>query len=197
MITMPRKQGNTVNLDQRRTLANRSLLEPLFASHGIALRAFLRGVMNSGQDVEDVLHEMYLKLVNMSDLRNKIPSEAGRQKSYLFAIANNMAVDLERKRQVQQRFRERELSERMVDSIQAIDSPEQTAMVIEELQAVKAAILKLKPRWRQAFVCSRFKHMTYRQISEEMGVSIKQVEQYMKEALMRVRDAAFEDRRQK
>ena len=49
--------------------------------------------------------------------------------------------------------------------------------------AMVAAIGKLPPRCREAFMLNRFEDLTYAQVAERMGISVKMVELHIKNAL--------------
>ncbi|WIO74926.1 sigma-70 family RNA polymerase sigma factor [Porticoccaceae bacterium LTM1] len=194
MALMVRKKNNVVDFNGRQRMNKAQVLEQLFREHSTSLRVFLRGIMKGDQDVEDIVQEMFVKLSDIDDILTRLPSDKKRCRSYLFATANNMVVDIERSKLVRRRYCEQEISHATEEDQKDGVGPEEIAMSHQELERVKSEILKLKPRWRKAFILSRFKHLTYKQIANEMGVSVKQVEQYMKEALIRVRDAAIEKR---
>ena len=186
---MVRNKGDIIDLAGRRRETNEQLLERLFNEHGRALRGFLRGLLGADDDLEDIVQELFLRLARLEDLQARLPREPGRWRSYLIAAANNLAVDLQRHRLVRRNYLETEQRHHPDNVHEA--SPEAIALTRQELHAVQQAITDMRPRWRQAFILNRFKYMSYRQIAREMGVSVKQVEKYMKSALIRVRDAAF------
>ncbi|MFT3803657.1 MAG: sigma-70 family RNA polymerase sigma factor [Burkholderiaceae bacterium] len=51
------------------------------------------------------------------------------------------------------------------------------------VMALVAAIDGLPPRCREAFMLNRFEDMTYAQVAQRMGISVKAVEQHIKHAL--------------
>jgi RNA polymerase sigma factor (sigma-70 family) len=61
--------------------------------------------------------------------------------------------------------------------------PEAAAVSSQGVQALVAIIDNLPPRCRQAFMLNRFEAMSYTQVAENMGISVKAVEQHIKLAL--------------
>lgn len=189
---MARQKSRVIDLSGRRREDKTQVLERLFSEHSEALRAFLRGVMGSSHELEDVVQEIFAKLAREEDLVARLPDDRAKWRSYLVAMANNLIVDMARYRQVRRKYLDRE-KYRLTEEDGVVNaSPEAIALTRQQLEALKDVILGLKPRWRQAFILNRFNHKSYRQIADEMGVSVKQIEKYMKQALMRVRAAASE-----
>lgn len=69
------------------------------------------------------------------------------------------------------------------DEVKAVyESPD--FYILEELsKKIEEAIENLPDSYKQAFVMNRFKNMTYKQIAEETGVSVKTVDYRMQQAL--------------
>ncbi|WIO74201.1 sigma-70 family RNA polymerase sigma factor [Porticoccaceae bacterium LTM1] len=189
-MRLMRKKSDVIDLVSHRAVSKQQLLEQLFREHGTSLRAFLTSVMGSSHELDDIIQEIFAKLAKEDDLIARLPTDRGKWCSYLFAMANNLVVDLARYKQVRQRFLKKEQHQLTEESAIEHASPERLALNREELERVKDVILGLRPRWRQAFIQNRFKHKSYRQIADDMGVSVKQVEKYMKQALIRIRESA-------
>ena len=62
----------------------------------------------------------------------------------------------------------------------------------ESLAGVLAAIEKLPPRCREAFVLHRFENLSYPLIAHRMGISISAVEKHIAEAMARLSRARDE-----
>lgn len=185
MALMARKKSNVVDLSGR--LASRSkALECLFKEDGRLLRGYLFKRLRNESEVEDVFQEVFAKLAKMPDLESRL-SEGGKNRNFIITVANNLIVDIERKRAIRQKY----LNEQQGESGGIVYelSPEINVVAHQELSQVKTAIMKLKPTWRKAFVMSRFNNMSYKDISEDMGVSVKQVEKYITNALVQLRKA--------
>ena len=109
----------------------------------------------------------------------------GNARAYIFSIANNLVIDRFRHAAMCKRHGLTEVSELPE---QATDhTPERSASAEAELQRVKAVLMRLNPRVRRAFILSRFKYMSYRQIADDLGVKQKRVEKYISAALAALR----------
>ncbi len=105
---MTSNSGNVFELQRRLNKDRQAVLERLFNEHATALRIFLRGRLGHGEELEDVLQEVFVRLARMDDLPERL--EAGRKgsKTFIFTIANNLIVDMERRRAVRYRYNEAE-----------------------------------------------------------------------------------------
>lgn len=68
-------------------------------------------------------------------------------------------------------------------------TPEEIVAAQLELEAMKAVIMAMRPRWRQAFVLHRFRNMSFEDIALQMGITVKKVENCIAQAMRRVRKA--------
>ena len=169
----------------RDSAGNQRLLERLFSQHAQPLRNFIRRRMGGSHEVEDVLQDVFAKVAKISNLTEKI---YGDGRNYLFTVANNCIVDMERRRDLKQRY-ESEQRAQTDENSHSVSGPDNIVDAQRELETLKRVILELKPTWRQAFILNRFHHMTYSQVADHMGASVKQVENYIVQALARLRDA--------
>ncbi|WIO74969.1 RNA polymerase sigma factor [Porticoccaceae bacterium LTM1] len=181
------RRNNVVDLMGRRQEERERVLEQLFNEHGAALRSFVARNMAADEDPEDIVQEVFIRLVKMDDLYDRLTEESGSTRSYLFTIANNLVVDLERKKSRRRGFDSR-LMEEAEDAV-VESNPEVIVSANRELEMLKAVIMKLRPDLRRAFVLNRFKHLSYPQVAEHMGVTVKQVEYFMSQALVQIRRA--------
>lgn len=178
-----------VSLNERRHKARREVLEQLFHRYSDDVRAFLVSRMNidEGTGLDDVVQEVFARLASMDDLPERFSRDGGIKVSFLITIAHNYVVDIERKKKHGDNFnRAQQLNEEVgVDAL----TPQNLVLAHQEIDLVKNVIMNLKPKWRQAFVLSRFNFKGYREIAVDMGISVKQVEVYVSKALYQVRKA--------
>ena len=180
-------ENNVYDLDGRPRETRDQVLERLFREHGPALRGFLRVRIGAHADLDDVIQELFLKLAGMKDLYRRIGPQSGSNRAFLFTAANNLMVDMERRGTTRHHYTNE--YQKQVTGNAREDTPEAMAQVAEELDIIRRAIIDLRPNWRRAFVLNRFEHKSYRQIAAEMGVSVKQIEKFMSNALARIRAA--------
>lgn len=161
-------------------------VEQLFAGHSKVLGGFLRQrASHLGLDADDISQELFARLMDNRELVAKLRSGELNVRPYLISMANNLMMDLARSKNRRQHLSE--ALQHTLDDSHYSPGPEHSAIAQQEMAALKRTIMSLKPTWRQAFVLNRFGNLTYREIAIHMGVSTKQVENYMSRALVRIR----------
>lgn len=184
---MWRQEPKVVYLQHRDDAQRAELLKRIYGENVQALRAFLRVRLSSADEVEDLVQDTWMRLARMDDLQEKISGAHGDARSYILSIAGNLIVDRARRNAVREIYaRERRWDTR---SEIAVETPESTLATAQELERAKEVILALSPKCRRAFILSRVRQMSYRQIAEEMGVSVKRVEKYISRALAAICEA--------
>lgn len=182
---MAQERDNVISI-RKQPKSRKLLLERLFSKHRECLRTFLRYRTRGVEDVDDIAQEVFVRLARMPDLEERLPSEGRDNKAFILTVANNLVVDLERRKAIR-----RENLLESLDGSPAFESyeisPEVMVSGMQELSVVEKAILELPVKWRTAFVLSRFKYMSYKEIADRMGVTTRTVENYMSNALEKMR----------
>jgi RNA polymerase sigma-70 factor (ECF subfamily) len=134
-------------------------------------------------EADDVAQEACMRALEVRQ-----PDNVRDPVRYLMRIARNLLVDRARKR-----VREAAL----IDSLSVVEfdsgvsaDPERILAGKQELQRVLAAIAKLPPRCREAFVLHRFNGLSYAAVARRMGVSTSMVEKHIAEAILRLHRAS-------
>jgi len=181
------ENNNIVHVSSRARPGRKRLVARLFAQHDRVLRLFLQARSVPSEQIEDLIQELYARLLVMDRLEEKMSESTGSNRTYLRLMANHLFVDHQRKMHVRGRYSaaQREIERERFDD----RTPERIVAAQLELEAIKAVILDLPVNWRVAFVLQRFRNMSYEEIALHMGVTIKQVEHYIVRALRRVRKA--------
>lgn len=146
-------------------------LDTLYRGYARWLKtALTRRFGTTPHDADDVVQETWLRLSRYA------PHDATRfPRALVMRIAANLLRDDARQRR---RRGEPVPLDRIGDTGAPACAPEQfTALVLKE------TILSLPPVCRDVFVLSRFSTMTYEEIAEHLGISVKTVEWRMAKAL--------------
>ena len=151
-------------------------IENLVSSCHISLVSFLRRRLRVGEDARDVAQEAYIRLMQYEGSKDVKSPE-----SLLFRIAINIANDMGRADKVRHVSDHCDIDGLDFDS--GIASPEREVSASQQLDLLYATIEELPPRCRQVFLLSRFQNMTYPQIAEHCGISVKMVEKHISRAL--------------
>lgn len=160
----------------------RNAVEELFRTHYRGLCACVRDYVHSLDAAEEIVQELFLRVWDHALAGNtQILTRA-----YLYAAARNQAVSVLRHERVVQDY-----------EVSAIGQSERSGLPTaeEELEneeltiAVRRAVARLPAKCRQVFSLSRERGLTYSEIAEVLGVSVKTVELHMTRALKALRAA--------
>ena len=185
-LNTPRNE-KIIELESRDRPGRKRFVEQLFERHAPALRRFLRGQSVPPEEVDDLLQELFTRLMGVARLEERMTDASGSVRSFLLTMANNLIVDRQRKRQVRRAYADaqRELEREPLDE----HSPERIVAAQLELEAIRSVILDMPLNWRVALILQRFRNMSYEEIALHMGVQVKQVDNYLVRALRRLRKA--------
>ena len=168
----------------RKSTERDSMLSEIVSEHDGALRRFLRMRRLSEVDQEDVLQDVYLKLAKMDDLVDRLSQSPDTVRSYLFVVASNVIRDRVRRAKVRAADRHQPLDD--TDAVGMI-SPERELLGREDIGVVERTLRHQKTAHRRAFMLSRFDHKSYREIADELSVSVSTVEKYICRVLLALR----------
>ena len=184
---MNRRKDNIIDLASAQRSSRKRVVQALFDRHAEALRLFLLGRSVAPDEIEDLLQELFTRLMGAHRLEEKMADSTGSSRSYLLSMANGLMVDRWRKEQVRKAHAE---AVRTVDQSRTDErSPERIVAAQMELEAIKAVILDMPLNWRVALLLQRMRNMSYEDIALHMGVQVKQVDNYLVRALRRLRKA--------
>ena len=152
-----------------------SVHETIRCYHTSLLR-FLRQRLRVKEDAADVAQEAYVRLLQYEGSKS-IASPS----SMLFRIAINVANDLSRSESTRRKADEQSLEDVEIAS----DEPdvERRIAAEQDLDLLYAAIEELPPKCKNVFLLSRVKRMSYPQIAQHCGISVKMVEKHISHAL--------------
>lgn len=180
MITL--EQSPTEHTEyQIRSKDEFELLFNTFYSH---LCSFANGFLKDLDASEEIVQEVMLKVwINRENL--VITSS---MQSYLFKAVRNGCLNMLKHISIREEykfFKERE------DSI-VQRSHEEEVMFTEMEVNIRNAIDRLPVERRRVFIMSRYDGMTYREIADKMGISVKTVENQMSNVLKFLREELAE-----
>ena len=155
----------------------KSLFEAVFRAHHASLVQYLRRKVGSDADARDLAQEAYLRL-----LRYDENQDADSLRALLFRIATNLVSMRARTARVQRWVDHQPLENEPALPTQD-PSPERHLIAEEQLDRLMQAIQRLPPKCQQVFVLSRFHDMSYPQIAQRCGISVKMVEKHITKAL--------------
>jgi RNA polymerase sigma-70 factor (ECF subfamily) len=120
-------------------------------------------------------------LVNLWQQRHRIVLRTALR-PYLMRAARNQSIDYLRQQARQLRADQADLTQVMAGS-----SPEEEAIFKETIQRLAQAISALPPQGQHIFRLSRDEGLKYREIADQLDISIKTVETHMRRSLIFLR----------
>ncbi len=126
---------------------------------------------------EDLTQDAFLILWNK---RENI--DQGKVKSYLFTIANNLFLNDVKHQKVVLKFHQQPVSSSYSETPQYLMEQDEFKGKLER------TIAKLDEKNRVVFLMNRIDKLTYREIADRLGLSVKAVEKRMTKALQVLRD---------
>jgi RNA polymerase sigma factor (sigma-70 family) len=163
------------------TGSKQAFVAELVASQEKPLRRFLRTRVGNASEVPDLIQEIFLRLLRVSDHESIRSPEA-----YLFTVARHVAQ--------QHTLRESTTPEtaelkQMLSELNAVPAVDPALEVGAQrcLEELDKALSELPPRVRATFLLHRCDGMTLEDIGRKFGVSRSQAKKYLAKALVQFR----------
>ena len=158
------------------TLNTRREFELLFRNYYSELCSYANTWLKDTDAAEDVVQEVMFRIwVNRASL--VITTSV---KSYLYRAVRNSSMNVLKHVNIREQYKE----QRTVDQTEEIDTLE----ISELQQKIRHAIDLLPIERKKVFIMSRYEGLTYNQIADILGISVKTVENQMGKALKFLRE---------
>ena len=170
-------RGNTLKVEgahsnPARKAADRAL-SALYRENIGRLRAYLTRILKSQADAEDVAQESFLRLCNCHNL------ERFRQlRAVLFKTAYRLALNRLRQRKSNPLDRADQLPAD-AERVAIAESAEEALIAREQEIAYNYALESLSPRRRQVIELRTVHELSYREMSDTLGLSISTLEKHL------------------
>lgn len=140
------------------------------------LRSRLRRMFIHGMEVDDVIQEMYARIVSQPSLEAiKYPRQ------YAFQTATAIVIDHLRRSRVISINAAGSLDQFEISAPEA--SPEQQLEFREEIAAVAQLLALLPERTREVLILRRVEGLSQQETAQRLGISIKTVEKHMSQGV--------------
>lgn len=157
--------GNEQELVQQAQAGDLAAFEALVQNHSLSLYRFLYRLVGDPADTEELTQETWVRAWQALS-RFKRQSSF---KTWLFKIGMNLAFNLRKRRKPTE-----ELNELVLASTQ--DEPVVAFQQKRREEVVKAALAKLPPHQRTALVLAIYEGLSYKEIAEVMGRSVRAID---------------------
>jgi RNA polymerase sigma-70 factor (ECF subfamily) len=156
-------------------IAHQHEIHTLYSDHHDWLRAWLYRRLGCPADAEDLTQDTFVRVI-------RSPQDVGQLREprrFLVTVAKGLSIDL---------FRRRSLERQFLDALSTLPEPrlpseEERALTLEALLELDAMLLGLGNKVREAFLLSQLENLTYPQIADVLGVSLRTVKNYMARAM--------------
>ena len=155
------------------------VFEKVFKEHFKALHAYAYTILKDEDDAEEIVQNVFFKLWEKREQMNEISS----LKAYLYRATYNESLNFLKHTKVRAAY-ETYIKSSMSEGDNAADK-----LGVKELQQkINKALNELPEQCRTIFQMSRFEEMKYREIAEQLKLSVKTVENQMGKALRVLRE---------
>lgn len=174
-----KKIKNNLNFNISYRSLDKQLFEQLFRDYFTRLCNFAQNYISDLDTTREIVQEVY---INLWQKKESIDTDKSI-KSYLYASVKNRCLNYIRDNK---KFRSYVLDVELADFEVTFESD---AFTESELQTkINNALGKLPEKCRKVFLLSRFEELKYKEIADELNISVKTVEAQMSKALKILRE---------
>ena len=158
-------------------LCHEDTFRNLYLKYAKDIKRFLFFITQDMDRAEDIMQDAFVKLWDNCSRIN-----VTKVKSYLFTIANNMFINEYRHDKVV-------LDYKTKNTHHTSDNENPEFMIIEQefLEKINRTINSLPENQKEVFLLNRIEKKKYKEIAEQLGISVKAVEKRMHKALLVIR----------
>lgn len=140
------------------------------------LKQYLLRFLARPQDVEDIIHETFIKAIQ-SEQRQIIHTP----KSFLFKIAKHLALDEIARKSHRVAAHIEDLEEwEVIDDVQTLDEQLHTGRYLE---IFRKALTAMPPQCRKVFVMGKVLGYSHLEISRQLDISVSTIEKHIAKGL--------------
>jgi len=154
--------------------------EGLFKSFFAELTIYATRFVEDMENAEEIVQDIFFNLWN-NRLKLNINTSI---KAYLYTTVRNTCLNLIKHKKVESKYREHFSRQLREDELK----PEDWMDGNELQKKINDTIDKLPPERKKVFVMSRFENLKYKEIAEQLDISVKTVENQMGKALKFLRE---------
>lgn len=159
--------------------------EKLYKLYYPKMFAFAKNYVPANEDAENIVQDVFLILWE----RKEEIEISFTLTTYLFTLVKNRCLNFLRHKLIEEEYNS-QMKEELGFKLYALETFNYSYHSEEELQEViRRALDTLPERCREVFIKSRIEGLKYKEISDELGISVNTVENQMVTALKKLRVA--------
>lgn len=157
----------------------------LFREYYKSLRAYAYRYVNDLFIAEDIVQDVFIQVWDKREQLHKINSI----RAYLFTSVFNKATTYINHKKIEENYQKQKLETSGLDFYyqQMVNCVSESILTLELEQQIRDAINEMAPQCRKVFLMSREQGLKNREIAEQLGVTVKAIENHMKKALTMLR----------
>ncbi|WP_022677803.1 MULTISPECIES: RNA polymerase sigma factor [unclassified Novosphingobium] len=144
-----------------------------------ALRAYLKRRMRDGQDLDDMVQDVYLRVLSTPEA-----DPVANVRGFLRRVASNLLIDRYRRKAARLSEHHTTLDEHIVDD--GALAPERIASGRQELALLGDALEAIGPVARDAFLLVRVEGLSHKEAAQRLGITPKAVSHHVERTLARM-----------
>jgi RNA polymerase sigma-70 factor (family 1) len=148
-----------------------------FGDWYVPVRNFIYFRCGDMELAEDLAQDSFIKLW---ESRDRV--ERSTLKAYVYKIAQNQTINYQKRQQLFYRFQKQGAQDR------DFDTPEKMIEMNEYEARLQEVIASLPEGGREVFLMNRLEDLTYQEIADRLGLSVKAIEKRMSKVLQIFRD---------
>ncbi len=156
------------------------IFKSLFTAYYEQLCRFAYRFTENIETARELVQDAYISLWEKGALERSPES----LKSFLHTVVKNNCLNYRQHLHIQDKYRQKI----MLEYAHEISSQEDFAVEKELQEKIDSAIKDLPEQCRRIFVMNRFQLLKYREIADELGISVKAVEAQISKALQKMKE---------
>lgn len=149
----------------------------LYGDHHRWLVNWLRARLGCSHQAADLAQDTFIRLL-LAERTQPLAAELKEPRHFLVTIAKRVMIDSFRRKALEQAYLQALAEQPQAYAI----SPEERLLVIETLQRLDAMLDGLGYKAKRAFLLSQLQGMPYKEIAEQLQVSVSSVTKYIAKA---------------
>ncbi len=152
----------------------------LYAAHRPALVRYATRILGSREAAEDIVQDAFLRF----SPANAYGASASQTLAYLYRIVRNLCLDLIKRRKIE--MRERDIEPPFWSMPRAIETPEETVLLSDEVRLITEVLDGFPLDVRVAVEMHRFGGYTLEEVAAHLDISVATAHRHVRAALVEI-----------